>query len=283
MPTLEPIREGFTQSGSPSSRRSARASPRSPTATKSTCGIAAGRRTAASGSACPCRSPRRARRSRRRGRRAISSRPWTLPSSPKGPCRTGKTTSAPSRPPPGIELDRRAARRSSARRGRSSPRPPRARLPRARAHRGARAQRDVVLGGAAAAEDRDPHGRPSSLASGSLLPAPRRACRRSSVTFAPGFSSVPGGRELVDHPADLALRLRSLLLRPPGSGRRRAPLPPLRDARACRSRSAPSPLPPEETTIARSSPVRPRWPALGDWLEHLARRAVRFPLRRLRG
>src|SRR5436305_1165948 len=26
-----------------------------------------------------------------------SSSPWTVPSSPKGPCRTGKTTSAPSR------------------------------------------------------------------------------------------------------------------------------------------------------------------------------------------
>ena len=38
MPTLEPIREGFTQSGVPSSAQRSRQSA-SPTATKSTCGI----------------------------------------------------------------------------------------------------------------------------------------------------------------------------------------------------------------------------------------------------
>ncbi len=38
MPTLEPIREGFTQSGVPSSAQRSR-QPSSPTATKSTCGI----------------------------------------------------------------------------------------------------------------------------------------------------------------------------------------------------------------------------------------------------
>ena len=38
MPTLEPIREGFTHSGVPSSAQRSR-QPSSPTATKSTCGI----------------------------------------------------------------------------------------------------------------------------------------------------------------------------------------------------------------------------------------------------
>ncbi len=44
-------------------------------------------------SACPCRRRRRARPSRRSGTSPSSSSPWRVPSSPKGPCRSGRTTS----------------------------------------------------------------------------------------------------------------------------------------------------------------------------------------------
>ena len=69
----------------------------------------------------------------------------------------GRPTSAPSRPPPGTSSTPAAA---------ADPAPSRPirtsthlvpGLPQPAQHRGARAQRDVVLGGAPAGEDRDPH------------------------------------------------------------------------------------------------------------------------------
>ena len=49
-------------------------------------------------------------RRRRTGTSSSSSRPWTVPSSPNGPCRTGKTASAPSRPAARVEREPPAVR-----------------------------------------------------------------------------------------------------------------------------------------------------------------------------
>ena len=46
------------------------------------------------------------------GRSASSSRPWTVPSSPYGPCSSGNTTSTSSPPPPGRGRPRRRAARA---------------------------------------------------------------------------------------------------------------------------------------------------------------------------
>ena len=57
-----------------------------------------------------------------------SSSPCTVPSSPNGPCRTGKTTSAPSRPPPGVSATgspSHATRRRAPTRPRRTSCPPR--------------------------------------------------------------------------------------------------------------------------------------------------------------
>ena len=97
--------------------------------------------------------PRRARRRRRTARRGISSSPWTVPSSPNGPCRTGNTTSRAEQP----------AGRATAtpRRRRSRHAPSRSDLDRDDlvaavaqpvADRRGGGERDVVLGRAAAAE-----------------------------------------------------------------------------------------------------------------------------------
>ena len=93
------------------------------------------------------------------GTSSNSSSPCTVPSSPNGPCRTGKATSAPSRPPPG--------RTASA-----SPSGPLQRPSRssrtgthvvaggddALHHRGAGDLGDLVLRRAAAVQHGDPHG-----------------------------------------------------------------------------------------------------------------------------
>ena len=198
MPTLEPSREGFTQSGRPS------ASQRSPPALlavrrRNRPGGRRARRRAASGSACPCRSPRRGRRSRRRGRRAARAGP--------GRCRPRRRRRAG----PGRPRRRRAGRRRASARPRSpslSQRPSRSIVTATTSwpaaaqparDRGAGAQRDVVLGGAPAGEDRDPH----SSASGSA----RRgaACRRRSSPRRPVPASEPGGGNWSIDPADFAV------------------------------------------------------------------------------
>ena len=75
-----------------------------------------------------------------------------MPSSPNGPCSTGNTTSAPSRPPPGVERELGAVVQPGARSARSARRAPRARPPRRPRARTRRAQRDVVLGRAPAGQ-----------------------------------------------------------------------------------------------------------------------------------
>ena len=54
------------------------------------------------------------------GTSSSSSRPWTVPSSPNGPCRTGKATSAPSSPRPGRERELLAVAAARCRRARAS-------------------------------------------------------------------------------------------------------------------------------------------------------------------
>ena len=89
-----------------------------------------------------------------------------------------------------------------------------------------------MLGGAAAAEHRDPHSVSASLSFGPCLPT-------TMVTFGARFDFGAGRRELVGDPADLLGDFGFFFLRRSGPGRRRAALRPLR-AFPCRSRSAPS-------------------------------------------
>ena len=142
---------------------------------------------------CPCSRPSRARRRRRTGSPSVSSSPWIVPSSPNGPCSTGKTTSiwpAPARrsaptsaPPPApgtsdVPPSRRELRRRRALGGRQQRRGAVDHLPAAGVvdqqrddvvalgierldHRARRGERDRVLGRAAAGHDGDAHARGS--------------------------------------------------------------------------------------------------------------------------
>ena len=155
-------------------------------------GHAALRRRAASGSACPCRSPRRGRRSRRRGGRATRAGP--------GRCRPRRR----GRAGPGRRRRRRAGRRpgasstglavaGSSRPSRAivtrsaswpaSSRPARHRLARSAARRRARRS----------GRRRGP--RPSFFgrSSGSASEPPGAACRRRRSPSSPGSTSEPGG------------------------------------------------------------------------------------------
>ena len=146
-----------------------------------------------------------------------------LPSSPKAPCRAGKTASAPSRPPPGTSSTAPPAALQPPSRPivTSTASWPASRRP-ARDRR-AGAQRDVVLGGAAAGEDRDLHG--SSSASSSAF---GRALADRDRHRRPRFQFAARRRELVDHAADLARHFGFFFFDARASGRRRGSLPPLR-------------------------------------------------------
>ena len=121
-----------------------------------------------------------------------------MPSSPKGPCRTGKATSQPSSPPAGAQLDLARRRRASGRRARSAPRPPRgppSRRPAATEAPGL--QRDLVLGGAPAADHRDLHrrlrpGRRSWSSVGGSTSSGSTNSPTTIVTVSPARSRVPG-------------------------------------------------------------------------------------------
>ena len=161
------------------------------------------------------------------------------------------------------QLDRCRRRDSSRRRGAivtSTASWPAARRP--RGDRGARAQRDVVLGGAAAAEDRDPHG---SSSPSSAFGAGRLADRRSSPCRPVPVRSRAAGTGRATRPtwpgdfgffffdardeAGCADRLHRFAAQP------------------CRSRSAPRACSsPAETTIETVEPGSTSLPALGDWL-----------------
>ena len=188
MPTLEPSREGLTQSGGPIAAQRSR-QPASPTATNSTCGTVRPGRRAASASACPCRSPRRARRSRRRGGRATRAGP--------GRCRPRRRARAG----PGRRRRRRAARRrASARppRRRRSSRPSRAIVTRSAswpASSRPRATASPERSETSCSEERPPQRTATFIrffaASGFGRAA--RACRRRSSPCDPGSTSEPGG------------------------------------------------------------------------------------------
>ena len=188
-----------------------------------------------------------------------------MPSSPNGPCRTGKATSAPSRPAAGRSVDlprRRASSAPSREIVTSTTSWPASRRP--VGDRRAGAQRDVVLAGAAAARGRRPSPAPPFFRVGRL--ARRRLADRRSVTVSPGSSSAPGRRELVGDPADLRLDVGLLLLSrstlEAGVAQRLRP----RRGAACRPRSAPCTFSPRWRRRSRpSSRLRPRLPALGDW------------------
>ena len=99
IPTLDPSRDGFTQSGMPIAAACSR-QPGSPACANATCGnpwnsrrrlqISLSIATAAERTLGPAY-----------GTSRTSSNPCTVPSSPNGPWRTGKATSTPSRPPAG--------------------------------------------------------------------------------------------------------------------------------------------------------------------------------------
>ena len=80
-----------------------------------------------------------------------------MPSSPNGPCSTGKATSASSRPPPARKLDLLAIAGPASIALEQDTDHLVARRPQAVGHRGARVERDLVLARTAAAEHRDPH------------------------------------------------------------------------------------------------------------------------------
>ena len=99
IPTLDPSRDGFTHSGMPIAAACSR-QPGSPACANATCGnpwnsrsrlqISLSIATAAERTLGPAY-----------GTSRTSSSPWTVPSSPNGPWRTGNATSTPSRPPAG--------------------------------------------------------------------------------------------------------------------------------------------------------------------------------------
>ena len=137
-----------------------------------------------------------------------------LPSSPKGPCRAGKTTSAPSSPPPGVSstapppqlqrpsrsirhLDHLVARPLPGRGHRRRPSAARRRARRSGRRRGPRPSRRLLPGSVAV---------PASA----CRPRPPRACRRPVSLRCPA-SAVPAGRRL---PADLAELRRCAFLLP---------------------------------------------------------------------
>ena len=119
-----------------------------------------------------------------------------MPSSPNGPCSTGKATSAPSRPPPGrsasgspsgpVQLPSRSSRRAATSW-------PAAATPGDARWRAGHA-RDLVLGGAPAAQDGHPHGavRLRCRASGVGVGSAPRGGRPSMTTREPGGTSSPG-------------------------------------------------------------------------------------------
>ena len=253
MPTLEPSREGFTQSGSPSaSQRPPPAVPRRPR--RSRPGGCRARRRGASGSACPCRPPRRGRRSRRRGRRATRAGP--------GRCRPRRR----GRAGPGRRRRRRAGRRRDQldRLAAAAPAPvardrhldrPRGRPRAARAATEAPERSETSCSEERPPrEDRDPHGlssRSFGVVGGSRGPLAdddrhrRRPVRARSPAAGTGRSTRP----------ILRLRLRFLLLRTVGAEAGAAQRP-----ATASERSLPITFGtftfcfPEETTIATVEP-----------------------------
>ena len=251
IPTLEPSREGFTQSGRPE-LGAALAPALLPDRDELDLGEAARRRRAASASACPCRSPRRGRRSRRRGGRATRAGPGRCRPRRRARAGRGRRRRRRAGPRPGVSVDRlpvagpgavagdRHPQRLVARRLEARARPPRRSAARRRARRSGRRRgpRPSFFGfffgrGAAA-----------------RLPT-------TMVTVEPGSTSEPRRRELVGDAADLRGDFGLLFLHrrlqagfAERSRRlRRAP---------CRSRSGPSPfLRPSRRRSRRSSRAAP--------------------------
>ncbi len=129
-----------------------------------------------------------------------SSSPWTLPSSPKAPCRAGKTASAPSSPPPGDQLHRGAVAAPAPVAADRHRRPSRARPPRS-----PRATEAPERSETSCSEERPPE-RTATLMALLLRRRRWRPLADDDRHRVARFELGARRRELVDRAADLARR-----------------------------------------------------------------------------
>ena len=148
--------------------------------------------------------PRPERRCRYRECRAVSSSPWTVPSSPKRPCRAMKATSTPRC----RQLLRQVAAGVDGH-------APGSRRRQGGEHRGAGAQRDLPFGREAAEKDADGLG--FQFLTCHAVPTLQRAVVSCSASSAPTCQTLPAPRVMTISPG----RTVGSRWRPPPSARRR--------------------------------------------------------------